>query len=223
MPPNRLSSFITFFILVGGLVGWLSWNIASGQLQQLDEQIFTIFTDSFSDQQNNNLSPTATPSFVNQLTSDVVATASVVTNASSAPSLRRPESTQAAQVKRAVDGDTIELTDGQVVRYIGIDTPETKHPNKAVQCFGVEASKQNEALVVGKTVVLESDVSNTDRYGRLLRYVWVDGQLINWQLVANGFAFAKSYPPDVAYQASFNEAQQLARENHQGLWSVCPQ
>lgn len=129
---------------------------------------------------------------------------------------------EAAVITRVIDGDTVELSDGRKVRYIGIDTPETKHPTKGVQCWGKEASARNIELVEGKTVWLEQDVNDTDRYGRLLRYVWVSDQMINHQLVVEGFAFASSYPPDVAHQDLFAEAEKIARENNHGLWESCP-
>ena len=135
--------------------------------------------------------------------------------------IRHTQATESAMVKRVVDGDTIELTDGRIVRYIGIDTPETKHPTKGVECFGQAAADFNRQLVEGKTVVLEKDVSSTDRYGRLLRYVWLDTQLINWRLVAEGYALASAYPPDIAHQIDFNQAADLARVNSFGLWGVC--
>jgi micrococcal nuclease len=128
---------------------------------------------------------------------------------------------EVAQVKRIIDGDTIELTDGRKVRYIGVDTPETKHPTKEQQCYGQAASEKNKELVEGKTVKLEKDVSETDRYGRLLRYVWVDDQLINLVLVRDGFAIASSYPPDVAKQEIFRDAEKTAREKNVGLWGSC--
>lgn len=124
-------------------------------------------------------------------------------------------------VQRVVDGDTIVLVDGRTVRYIGIDTPETKHPTKGVQCFGPEASSKNSQLVLGKTIQLEKDVSETDRYGRLLRYVWLEGRLINEQLVAEGYAQASSYPPDIARQQQLLQAEKNAREANLGLWSSC--
>lgn len=127
-----------------------------------------------------------------------------------------------AVVAKAVDGDTIELSDGRKVRYIGMDTPETKHPTKGVECFGQQAAYQNAELVVGKTVQLEKDVSETDRYGRLLRYVWLDGQLINKTLVEQGYAFARSYPPDIKRQAEFQAAEQEAELHNRGLWASCP-
>lgn len=126
-------------------------------------------------------------------------------------------------VKRVVDGDTIELTDGQKLRYIGIDTPETKDPRRAVGCFGKEAALKNKELVEGKEVRLEKDVSETDKYGRLLRYVWAQGLFVNEYLVKNGYAHTSTYPPDVKYQDVFKQAEVYARENNLGLWSACPQ
>jgi micrococcal nuclease len=118
-----------------------------------------------------------------------------------------------AQVTRVVDGDTIEVEIGGVeydVRYIGIDTPETVHPSKPVECFGPEASARNKELVRGKTVGLEKDVSETDRFGRLLRYVWVGEEMVNAVLVRDGYAQSSTYPPDVRYQEMFVDLQQQA-------------
>lgn len=125
------------------------------------------------------------------------------------------------RVARIVDGDTIELSDGEVIRYIGIDTPETKDRRKTVECFGKEASEYNSQLVLGKTVRLEKDVSETDKYGRKLRYVWVDDKMVNLTLVEMGMARAASYPPDVRYQDKFREAERKARVSNLGLWSKC--
>lgn len=125
-------------------------------------------------------------------------------------------------VTRVIDGDTIEIEGGDRLRYIGIDTPETKHPNKVVGCYGKEAEAKNKDLVEGKKVKLEKDVSETDKYGRLLRYVYLDGIMINELLVKEGYAQASSYPPDVKYQDKFNEAEKQAREEERGLWGeVC--
>lgn len=124
-------------------------------------------------------------------------------------------------VTRVVDGDTIEISGGQKLRYIGIDTPETVDPARPVGCFGKEASNKNKALVEGKKVRLEKDVSETDKYGRLLRYVYVDDVFVNQNLVAEGFAKASSYPPDVKYQEIFRAAEKAARENNKGLWGSC--
>lgn len=124
-----------------------------------------------------------------------------------------------ATVKRAVDGDTIELSDGRKLRYIGIDTPESVDPRKPVECIGPEATEKNKQLVEGKQVELEKDVSETDHFGRLLRYVYVDGVMVNDILVREGFARASQYPPDVKYQKQFDEAQASAQHNEWGIWS----
>jgi micrococcal nuclease len=129
-----------------------------------------------------------------------------------------------AQVVRVIDGDTIAvLIDGVEyrVRYIGMDTPETVDPRLPVECFGREASQRNRELLEGKTVELEKDVSETDQYDRLLRYVWVDGEMVNATLVREGYAVAVTYAPDVKYQELLLELQRQARAEGQGLWSAC--
>ena len=128
------------------------------------------------------------------------------------------------KVVRVVDGDTINVEiNGKVepVRYIGIDTPETVDPRKPVQCFGVESSKKNKELLEGKTVRLETDITDRDKYNRLLRYVWLDDILINQKLVEDGFAKSYSYPPDIKYQDKFVAAEKKAREDKLGLWTAC--
>jgi micrococcal nuclease len=124
-------------------------------------------------------------------------------------------------VSEVIDGDTIRLSTGETLRYIGIDTPETKHPTKGKQCFGEEASTFNEELVLGRTVTLEKDISETDRYGRLLRYVWLDGVLVNQTLVAAGYAHATPYPPDVKYQNLLDATEKEAEAEGRGLWGSC--
>lgn len=118
---------------------------------------------------------------------------------------------------RVIDGDTIEIEGGKRVRYIGINSPE------ADECFGLSATEANKDFVLGKNVRLEKDISETDKYGRLLRYVWVGDTLVNDYLVKNGFAHSSSYPPDIKYQAQFNVSEKEARDNNRGLWhpSAC--
>ena len=128
-----------------------------------------------------------------------------------------------AKVVRVVDGDTIQVDiNGYLykVRYIGIDTPETVHPTKPVEYFGKEASEKNRELVEGKTVLLEKDVSEVDKYGRLLRYVWVDDMMVNAELVRLGYAQVVTYPPDVKYQEYFVQLQREAQEGGLGLWAT---
>ncbi len=129
-------------------------------------------------------------------------------------------------VSKVIDGDTIELENGQTVRLIGIDTPETVDPRRPVGCFGKEASVESKRLMVDKWVILQKDVSETDKYGRLLRYVYLsleDGQtlFVNDYLVREGFAKVLTYPPDVKFSDQFRQAEAEARENNKGLWGRC--
>ena len=123
---------------------------------------------------------------------------------------------QQAKVIRVIDGDTIEIEGGQKVRYIGINTPESD------TCYSTESTIRNKELVEGRIVTLEKDISETDKYGRLLRYVYSGELFINEILVKEGYAEVSTFPPDVKYQDRFLEAQRQARENNFGFWSSCP-
>lgn len=131
------------------------------------------------------------------------------------------KSRQQVTVKRIIDGDTFETEQGEVVRYIGMDTPETKDPRKPVECFGQEAHQFHQELLAGQVVTLEADVSDRGPYGRLLRYVWFQGELVNEILVREGYAVVDTQPPNVVYQDRFRQAEQLAREEKKGLWGEC--
>ena len=128
-----------------------------------------------------------------------------------------------ASVSRVVDGDTIIVAldgDEYVVRYIGMDAPETVRPDWPVEPFGPEASELNRRLVEGKTVWLERDVSDTDQFGRLLRYVWLeDGRLVNAVLVEEGYARAVTIPPDLKHDDDIVRLQREARADERGLWA----
>lgn len=127
-----------------------------------------------------------------------------------------------ALVTKVIDGDTLEVSvSGQLkkLRLIGIDTPETVDPRRPVECFGKEASAKTKELLGGKEVILEKDVSETDRYGRLLRYVYLDGVFVNEALVAEGYAEASAYPPDIAHQNQLEAAEKTAKEQQKGLWA----
>jgi micrococcal nuclease len=125
-------------------------------------------------------------------------------------------------VTRVIDGDTVELENGEKVRYIGIDTPETQHPSLGKQCYGPEATERNRQLVEGKRVKLEADKTDMDRYDRLLRYVWIEDVLINEVMVREGFAESEAYPPDIKHQLRLDVAEVTAQVNQVGLWSACP-
>jgi micrococcal nuclease len=129
-------------------------------------------------------------------------------------------------VVKVVDGDTIHVQVGDTrekVRYIGVDTPETKHPTKGVQCFGQKASEFNASLVAGERVRLVRDVEERDRYGRLLAYVYRvrDGLFVNAELARLGYAQPLSIPPDVRFADRFAALAREAREQGRGLWSAC--
>lgn len=126
-----------------------------------------------------------------------------------------------AIIIKIIDGDTAELKTGEKVRYIGIDTPESVAPNKPVECFAKEAYEKNKTLVEGKTVVLVKDASDKDRYGRLLRYVYVGDVFLNAELVQNGYAKAIAYPPDTRFAEIFTALEKEAKEKKLGLWKVC--
>jgi len=127
-----------------------------------------------------------------------------------------------ARVARVVDGDTVVLGTEERVRYIGIDTPELNTNNdKTIDCFAEEAKTKNQNLVEGKIVRLEKDVSDKDRYGRLLRYVYLDNVFINEELLKEGYATAATFPPDVRYSEYFLEVQDSAMKNEKGLWGKC--
>jgi len=124
-------------------------------------------------------------------------------------------------VTRVVDGDTFDVDlNGTVyrVRLIGIDTPEVYG---GVDCYGPEASAATKQLIEGKVVRLVKDVSNTDRYDRLLRYVYVGDLFVNDWLVRNGYAYASTYPPDVAHSQQLAAAQNEAQAAGRGLWAGC--
>ncbi len=119
------------------------------------------------------------------------------------------------KITRVIDGDTVELEGGKRLRLIGIDSPEKG------DCYSQEATNKASELLESQEVTLEKDVSETDRYGRLLRYIWKGETLINEQLVKEGYASSYSYPPDVKYQDRIVAAQKEARDNNRGLWSAC--
>ena len=147
-------------------------------------------------------------------------------NVSSTPhSQTNPPGVQ-AQVSKVVDGDTLDvILNGkkQKVRLIGINTPETVDPRKPVQCFGKEASNHAKELLSGKTIYLESDPTqdDTDKYKRLLRYVWLDAETnVNKEMIADGYACEYTYDIPYKYQIGFKQAQQEAENAGRGLWSA---
>ncbi|MFC3886131.1 thermonuclease family protein [Bacillus songklensis] len=128
-----------------------------------------------------------------------------------------------AMVTNVIDGDTLDVKiNGKTerVRLVLVDTPETKHPNKPVQPFGPEASELTKNTLLGKQVGLEKDISERDRYGRILAYVWVDGKMHNEALIEKGLGRVAVFPPDTKYVDEFREKQRQAQEKAIGIWSI---
>ena len=129
-----------------------------------------------------------------------------------------------AVVTRVIDGDTINVRfpDGAEdrVRYIGIDTPELRSDSGA-ECYATAATVANEVLVANRTVTLVSDVEDTDRFGRLLRYVYVDEVFINAHLVQEGYADTVHIEPNIRYYDYLKDLEREARVAHKGLWGAC--
>ncbi|MEG2348571.1 MAG: thermonuclease family protein [Clostridia bacterium] len=142
-----------------------------------------------------------------------------------------PADFQEAYVKRAVDGDTLVVIINNKeykVRFIGVNTPES---TTKIEKYGKEASNYTKTNLVGKVIYLQKDVSQTDKYGRLLRYIWlkipntINEQVIrenmyNANLLLNGYANTMTYPPDVKYSNLFINFEKEAREKSLGLWNL---
>jgi micrococcal nuclease len=125
-----------------------------------------------------------------------------------------------ATVDRVIDGDTIVLTDGEKVRYLMVDAPETTNGHD--DCFGQNAAMFNTDLVLGKEVQLDYDVQCEDMYGRLLAYVSVNGTEVNALLVERGYACVLHIPPNGADRADeFNALEDQAKAANRGMWGVC--
>ena len=130
-------------------------------------------------------------------------------------------------VVRSVDGDTIRVNrNGEeiVIRFIGLDTPETVAPDRPVECFGPEASARTKELVEGGQVWLEYDEASglTDKYDRTLAFVWLDQQtMLNELLIAEGYAEEVTYTDGYAHQRDFQDAERAAQSSGLGLWGAC--
>lgn len=139
-------------------------------------------------------------------------------------------------VTTVVDGDTIYVSMGgqsEKVRFIGVNCPEISHPDLHIkeQPYGKEAAACTEKCLLGRTIYLEKDVQERDKYGRLLAYVWLDrplndseaevrAKMFNARLLLDGYAQVMTVPPDVKYADMFVKFQREAREKGKGLWGA---
>jgi micrococcal nuclease len=124
---------------------------------------------------------------------------------------------ESAKVVRIIDGDTIDVKlngDTYRVRYVGVNTPERDEP-----CYS-DATNANADLVEDQTVTLVRDVSDTDKYGRLLRYVYVGNTFVNAELVAEGYAEAREYPPDTSYADYLEGLESTARSQNLNCYAT---
>jgi len=158
----------------------------------------------------------------------LVSTGTAIGSVASVPNFSTPLVN--ASVVRVVDGDTLIVNingDQERLRLIGMNTPELNKPDGPVECYATEATERTQELIdaAGGHVQLERDVSETDQYGRLLRYVWLlnpyGRQMLNEELVKGGFARATTYRPDVRYQSILNRDQSDAQSHRLGLWGSC--
>ena len=141
---------------------------------------------------------------------------------------------ETAFVERAVDGDTLKLSDGRRVRLIGVDTPELHYSEKLlrdshrthkdikeIQELGRRAAVFTKQLCEGKSVRIELDVRKTDKYGRLLAYIYLtDGTFVNAEILKEGYGQVMTIPPDVRYADYFLKLERSARQARKGLWAA---
>jgi micrococcal nuclease len=139
-------------------------------------------------------------------------------------SIATKDYTKALYVSRVIDGDTIELSNGETLRYIGVDTPEVMERDGVnwvynPMPYAEPARDFNRELTEGKSIRLEFDVQKRDRYNRLLAYVYIGDKMVNLELVRQGYSMIYTYPPNVKHIEEFLKAQAHARKNKKGLWS----
>lgn len=116
-------------------------------------------------------------------------------------------------VERVIDGDTIELNTSEKVRLLGINTPERGEP------FYKEAKVRMEELVLGRKVYMERGKEVMDRYGRLLRYIYLEDDMVNLKMIEEGYATVYIIRPNDAYEKLFRDAEDVARNTRKGIWS----
>ncbi len=169
-------------------------------------------------------------SIQNSLSQGLQLTNSTNSNSTKTVSKNTDEKVEKVQVNRAVDGDTVELTDGRKVRYLNVDTPETVKSGTSVKCFGPEASEFNKKLMTkGRDIWMTADKAKTDRYGRELRFMFLKAEdtddmskSVNASLVKLGFGQAKFYSPNTTYKKDFEKWQFEAQQKPVGIWKSCP-
>lgn len=121
---------------------------------------------------------------------------------------------QKAHVVKVIDGDTVEILSGEIVRLLAINAPERGNP------YSVQSRDKLKDLIEGKDVVLEFDQEKEDHYGRLLAYVFVDKTMVNLVMVEQGMAWSYIVPPNDLYQYEIELAEDQAKQSRLGVWST---
>ncbi len=145
----------------------------------------------------------------------------LIASALAAPPHARAGDCEYLRVSKVIDGDTFVVENGERVRLLGIDTPETVDPRAEVEWFGKEAAEKLRGLIEGRRVCLKRDRDRTidrGKYNRLLRYAWVGDTFVNKELILQGYAFAYTRYP-FQYMEDFRRYQEIARRKGLGLWN----
>lgn len=194
-----------------------TWTDASGQAHFSDSEarIPPEYRDGAQRRPSASLSPTLTPPLPSAPFPPSPRTHSQARD-------RSPREGKATVVA-VLDGDTILIHSGEKVRYVGVNAPESKHPDKLPEYCGREAFEMNRRLVAGKTVRLEFDRRRRDPYGRLLAYVYVDHLFVNAELSRLGYAQVSTYRENQRYHRELLRLQQEAIAARRGLWGGCPE
>lgn len=243
IPLIGILSLVFLPIALGLGLGWLVYKkVGSPKLKYsllAVIALFTIFTGSvwvsamtspskpeIKGEQTAQVTPTL------EVQTDVVETAKEPTPTQEVTSTPTPADTrQTAKITKVIDGDTINVSINgktEIIRIIGINTPETVDPRKPVECFGERASAVARENLTGETVMLEADPTQgeRDKYNRLLRYVWTDDGTVDFGkvMIATGFAYEYTYNIPYKYQAEYKQAQKEAEQGKKGLWAddACP-
>ena len=207
-------SALVFMLVSGGGAEIYTWVDRDGQLHFTDNEaaVPTEYRDTV--QARPSSPPTDAPPPVHAPKSRKAKNPAVST-----PRLS-PTGGQAIVVA-VLDGDTIVISGGQKVRYAGLNTPESHHPDKLPEYCSREAFEANRRLVAGQSVRLEYDARRRDRYGRLLAYVYVNSLFVNAELIRQGFAQVSTYKENQRYHQEFEHLQQQAIAGRRGLWGGC--
>lgn len=213
---KRLKFSIIILAILIILIGLLSATLSTNSSNIVDnlKNLSTEIASSIINDNTLNLSDNVKNTLNNYINLNNASTSDNPSNISS----------ELYKVVRVVDGDTIIIDYNgteERVRLIGVDTPESVHPDKEKNTeFGTTASNFSKELLTDKYVKIELDVQERDQYGRILAYVYLNDVMVNKTLLQEGYAKVATYPPNVKYIDDFTSIQEEARNNKKGLWGL---